>query len=126
MMNRHENREKTVIGIYQYRVCERPLEELIDDASLDSTYQEDDYMISIFKDTIQSMPQYIEKLTPFLENWTFERIEMLEQAILLCGCCEIEKNEMDKAIIIDEYVRIAKKYCGSDSYKFINGVLDQL
>ncbi|MBO7702912.1 MAG: transcription antitermination factor NusB, partial [Solobacterium sp.] len=27
---------------------------------------------------------------------------------------------------IDEYVRLAKKYCDSDSYKLINGVLDKI
>ena len=42
------------------------------------------------------------------------------------GCQEILVNETPKSVGIDEAVRLAKKYCDDDSYKLINGVLDQL
>ncbi len=60
------------------------------------------------------------------KDWDFNRLSVLEQAILLMGCQEILVNETPKSVVIDEAVRLAKKYCDDDSYKLINGVLDQL
>ena len=42
------------------------------------------------------------------------------------ACCEIDLEVVPKAIVIDEAVSLAKKYCDEDAYKLINGVLDQL
>ena len=50
----------------------------------------------------------------------------IDQAILLVGTSEYNLNKDNKKIIIDEAVRIAKEYSDDDSYKYINGVLDNL
>ena len=34
--------------------------------------------------------------------------------------------ESDKRVIIDVAVRLAKKYCDKDDYKFVNAILDNL
>ena len=39
---------------------------------------------------------------------------------------EIKTNLNTKNIVIDEAIRIAKEYSNEDSYKYINGVLDNL
>ena len=39
---------------------------------------------------------------------------------------EIDFETAQKAIVIDEAVTLAKKYCDDDTYKLINGVLDRL
>jgi N utilization substance protein B len=61
-----------------------------------------------------------------LEGWSFDRLGCIEQAILLNGCAEFDLKQVEAAVIIDEYVRLAKKYCDSDSYRLINGVLDRI
>jgi N utilization substance protein B len=50
----------------------------------------------------------------------------LEQTILLIAFQEILVNETPKAIVINEAVTLAKKYCDEDAYKLLNGVIDQL
>lgn len=44
----------------------------------------------------------------------------------MMACQEILVNQTPKAVVIDEAVGLAKKYCDDDSYKLINGVLDRL
>ena len=39
---------------------------------------------------------------------------------------EMKELKMEKAIVINEAVTLAKKYCEADSYKLINGVLDRI
>ena len=61
-----------------------------------------------------------------LENWHFDRLGLIEQALILCGCAEFDLKEVEASVIIDEYIELAKKYCDEDSYKLINGVLDRI
>ncbi len=35
-------------------------------------------------------------------------------------------NYTPKAVVINEAITLAKKYCDDNSYKLLNGVLDQL
>jgi N utilization substance protein B len=39
---------------------------------------------------------------------------------------ELSQGEIDRPVIINEAIEIAKKYCDKDAPKFINGVLDNL
>ena len=61
--------------------------------------------------------------TKLKKGWSFERLNKMEQAILLVATCELLESELDKSIVINEAVINAKQYCDEDSYKFINGVL---
>ena len=42
------------------------------------------------------------------------------------AACELDLETAPKAIVIDEAVNLAKKYCDEDTYRLINGVLDRL
>ena len=70
---------------------------------------------------------YIQKINAVInKDWSFDRLGYVEQAILLMACCELDLETAQKAIVIDEAITLAKKYCDDDAYKLINGVLDRL
>ena len=77
---------------------------------------------------IVSLQKYGEIRTafsPFLRNWKWERLPLLTQAILLMSYTHfyfIEK--VDKTVIIDVAVNLAKKYIDDKQAKFINAILD--
>tara|TARA_A100001234_G_scaffold65427_1_gene57072 strand:- start:146 stop:553 length:408 start_codon:yes stop_codon:yes gene_type:complete len=48
----------------------------------------------------------------------------IEISILRQSIFEIENSDIDYPIVINEAVKLAKKFGQEDSYKFINGVLD--
>ena len=48
----------------------------------------------------------------------------IEISILRQSIYEIENSEIDYPIVINEAVKLAKKFGQEDSYRFINGVLD--
>ena len=50
----------------------------------------------------------------------------IDQAILLVATSEILTAKVDRAVAIDEAVNIAKEYSDDESFKYINGVLDQI
>lgn len=64
---------------------------------------------------------------PFLKDWKWERLPLLTQAILLMSYTHyyyVEK--IDKAIVINVAVNLAKEYIEEKQAKFINGILDKV
>ncbi len=124
-MTRHINREKACIAIYQNLILPRPVEELIED-NFSGEEERDSYIIDVVKTAYANTDRYRGYIDEVLEGWSFERLGDIEKAILLCGCAEFDLKQVQAAVIIAAYVRLAKKYCEADSYKLINGVLDRI
>jgi len=62
-----------------------------------------------------------------LSNWSSDRVGILERAILRLAACELRSSPgLAIEIVIDEAVKLAKRYCDNDSFKFVNGVLDAI
>ena len=76
---------------------------------------------------MKNQESYEKLLNKFLKKgWTFDRLGVMERAILLIATCELLESDLPKKIIINEAVINAKEFCDDDSYKFINGVLSQV
>ena len=124
MLNRHEYRERIMNSLYQHLLLNKDLEVcFINNISIED---EDDYYLIIKNDLLKNENIYISEISKYLNNWTFDRLDYIEQSILLLAISELKQNVNDKAIVIDEAVNLAQKYCGVDAYKYINGVLDNL
>ena len=57
-------------------------------------------------------------------NIPFERIGGIELSILYLALYEVSKSNLDKPIIINEAIKLAKKFGQNSSHKFINAILD--
>lgn len=70
--------------------------------------------------------EYIDNLiSKNLIGWKLQRLNPVDRTLLRMGIAESYFNT-EKAIIIDDIVRIAKKYGEEDSYKIINAILDKV
>lgn len=121
-MNRHETRIKIVITVYQHLLLHKDLIT----SFIDNFEDIDEYVGSIENDLIEHEQEYIETISKHLKKWSFDRLSYIDQAILLVATSEYNLNKDNKKIVIDEAIRIAKEYSDDDSYKYINGVLDNL
>ena len=60
-----------------------------------------------------------------LENWRLERLALLDRGILRIAAAElIYFDEIPPKVSIQEAVRLAERYSGPESPRFVNGVLD--
>lgn len=125
-MNRHQLREKAVICLYQHLLIDKDIEEVIDDVLSSEEAKEDFFFRSITINVVNNKDFLIQKINENLSNWSFDRLGYIEQAILLVASCEVFTEELDKAVILNEAIELAKVYGEEDSYKLINGVLDRL
>ncbi|MGN1054273.1 MAG: transcription antitermination factor NusB [Erysipelotrichaceae bacterium] len=126
-MNRHKIRENLVFSVYQHLLLNKDLNScVLDIFSLDNINEADEYLLLLLSDIKENKFHYIEIITPLLKKWSFNRLNYIDQAILLVGTSEILTAKVDRAVAIDEAVNIAKEYSDDESFKYINGVLDQI
>ncbi len=78
----------------------------------------------IIKDIKLSEDKYLESITKF-SHIPSSRIGGIELSILYLAFHEISHSNLDKPIIINEAIKLAKKFGQSSSHKFINAILDK-
>ena len=85
--------------------------------------------IKFVTDMLDKVQQEKEKIDEMIAKnligWKLERLMLIDRNLLRMGIAESYFNDQ-KAIIIDDVVRIAKKYGGEESYKIINAILDRV
>ena len=118
-------------ALYSWDAHRVPIDELLDFTWLEKERREklgDDIiafaalLVAGTVENIDSLDEIIQKHT---KNWDIERIAKVDLAILRSGAYAlVHQPEIPRSVTINEAVEISKKYCGNDSYKFINGVLD--
>lgn len=66
-----------------------------------------------------------EVITSCLDNWRLDRLSVMDRGILRLGATEIlVLPDLPGRVAIQESVRLAERYGGSESPRFVNGVLD--
>ncbi len=124
MMTRSDSRENAMIAVYQYLLVNRDIDELLQDAFGAELADIDPYFIDVARNSAEKEQEYSTYIDRVLTDWTYDRLGTIEKAILLNGCSEFALKQVAAAVIIDESVELAKKYCDEDTYKLINRVLD--
>jgi len=78
----------------------------------------------IVKDIKNLEQKFTDTISKF-SNIPTSRIGEIELSILYLALYEISESKLDKPIIINEAIKLAKKFGQNSSHKFINAVLDQ-
>ena len=125
MKNRSELREIIMRVLYQISIMK--------DTSLDfnikSMIKEQLEIENEFVDTIvYGVIEYEEELTnlanKYMGNWTIDRLNKVDQAILKMGIFELIYSNTPDVVAINEAIELSKKYSDEKVTKMINAVLD--
>jgi N utilization substance protein B len=125
-MNRHMLRQKAIECLYIHLLLNKPLSQVMDEYEFDVDQDESNFVLLNLEFIEINEEVLINKINPYLQqDWSFERLAYLEQAILLLAVCELERKLDEKAIIIDEAIELTKLYSDDDAFKYVNAVLDK-
>ena len=122
-MLRTQQRRAAVWALYQSDLLGRPLEE---------TFPRDAHAFtrSLARLVRECQPELDVLIREHATGWSLERIAPLERSILRVGLAEmLHPDEVPGATAIppegaiDEAVETAKRFCGVDAPRFINGIL---
>jgi N utilization substance protein B len=122
-MRRAEQRREAVIALYQHDLTGRDLHEVLPShASL--------FTRSLAHAADDLSPQLDEMIATHSHGWSVGRIQPLERSIMRVAMVEMLHPHAVPSEVpipaegaIEEAVKSAKKFCGSEAPGFINGVL---
>lgn len=104
------------------------LEEIVENFRLAYNLEisDDSFALKLARGAIDNRIALDEEIKPLLKNWTFERLGVCTRLILRIALWEIDQKEVAPSIAINEAIELAKAFAERDSYKFVNGLLDEL
>ena len=121
-----KTRECLVQAIYQYIFQESKLDSLIDQFLKENSSKKISF--NYFQKRLKNIFELsddLKSITRSQQNKKSENLEKIDEAIIWLGIVEIRANELDHPIVIDECIRLAKKFSNPNSYKFVNAKLDE-
>jgi len=125
--NRRKSRELALKGLYSLLLGGEVtviLRDLVEDE--DYAHADVDYFHALLRDVAGALAQLDQKIAPLLDRPIAE-LSPIEHAILcLSGYELLHDLSIPYRVAINEGVELAKRYGGTDGYKYVNGVLDKL
>ena len=85
------------------------------------------YVQNMIASVLNHYGEIVTAFQPKLRDWKWERLPLLTQAVLLMSYAHFNFVEkIDKRIVINVAVDLAKKYIEEKQAKFINAILDEV
>ena len=127
MKNRSELREIIMKVIYQINILRNGgLEYDIDELIKEQLEIKNDFVDECVNNIVKYQEEINELANKYLNNWTIDRLNKVDQAILSLGIYELKYTKTPSIVAINEAIELSKKYSDEDVTKMINGVLDSI
>ena len=117
---RREAREQALLLLYEYEVRGGDLDEVIGDRSEGV----DSYTLEVVRGVQAELANLDAEITKRSKDWPLERLAATDRSVLRIGIWELQhRDDIPKAVVLNEATELAKTYGTDDSGKFDNGVL---
>jgi N utilization substance protein B len=88
---------------------------------------DENFMICLFRNTIEQYDEFDQMISKRLENWDKERLAFLDTLIIKLGISElIYCPTIPIRVTLNEYIELSKEFSTERSKLFVNGMLDRL
>ena len=119
-----KTRELVVQALYQKTISGDSNTKVLKELKQTQKSLNTEQVAEIVKD-IKNLEQNFKETISKFSNIPTSRIGEIELSILYLALYEISQTKLDRPIIINEAIKLAKKFGQNSSHKFINAVLDQ-
>ena len=119
------SREYLVQAVYQLFFNEQDVEDIIDQFKDEHKNKKVDF--ELFSSSLKSIQKNRSELKNILDGLGVNDpdMDLIDKAIFYFALNEMVYGVLDHPIVIDESIRLARKFSSPDSYKFINANLDK-
>ncbi|CBG39426.1 transcription antitermination factor NusB [Helicobacter mustelae] len=128
MATRSQAREAVIGFLYAYDIGNLEIRKMAVDILEEKKIRnkQQSFALDLFDGILKNLDLLDEQITRHLKDWEFKKLGGMERAILRLGAYEILCCQIDKPIVINEAIELAKSYGEEMAPKLINGVLDSL
>jgi N utilization substance protein B len=128
-MGRRLAREFALKILYRYEAGDRDLPGVCSAVLEAKKYSLEDtrFCRELVNKTVDRLDEIDHAIMAVLKNWEYDRISVIDRIILRLGTCEmLFFEDIPAQVSINEAIELGKRYGGSESGRFINGVLDAI
>ena len=121
-----KTREYLIQAIYQMLFSNDDIQKIITQFKEEHKDKKVDFIE--FSDSLESIDKNMKAIESVIKSADISSssIELIDKSILIFAINEMFYGTLDKPVIIDESIRLAKKFSSPDSYKFLNATLDKI
>lgn len=85
------------------------------------------YADTVVRGVAETTPELDTRIVAASQNWRIERMSRVDRNLLRMGTWELmNRQDVPRAVILDEAVELAKSFGTGESGAFVNGVLDRI
>lgn len=127
MKKRSELREIIMKVVYQVSILEDTnLEYDINELIKEQLEVENEFVNVSVEGIVEHKEDIYELANKYLNDWTMDRLNKVDQAILALGIYELVYTDTPSIVAINEAIELSKIYSDEAVTKMINGVLDKI
>ena len=118
-------REILVQAVYQFLFTNQNISEIYEQFAKE--HQNKKINLEILNSKLKSIELNSHKINQAIDKTDFDisKIDLIDKAILYVAFEEIIFGELDHPVVIDEAIRLSKKFSNPDSFKFLNAIIDK-
>jgi N utilization substance protein B len=117
--SRREARRTAVILLYQWDVSGRPLGSLYEG-------EVDEYARELAEGVVERADALDLRISEASTGWPADRLGALERNILRVALLELQRGDVPVEVVLDEAVRLSKRYASDDAGRLVNGILGRI
>ena len=127
MKNRSELREVIMKVLYQvFLFQESKLEYNLDDLIHEQLEVENTFVDDCVHGVLDNQDNLRKMANDSLQGWSLDRLNKVDQAILLLGIYELIHTDTPSVVCINEAIELSKKYSDEKVTKMMNATLDKI
>ena len=119
MAGRRAARRTALFLLYQWDLTRQPLASLYEGEA-------EPFALELAQAVAERAPELDERINAAADEWTADRMGVLERNILRIGIHELERGTVPLEVAINEAVNLAKRYASEDAARLVNGILGRL
>ena len=116
------SRDKVLQTLYELELSGEDLKDVLTNHSSEKSNA---FYKDILKGVLDNQQNIDEVIQKNLDR-PIKQLDVIEKNALRIGLFELMNKELDAAIVINESIRMTKKYGSVEGYKLVNAVLDKI
>jgi len=115
------SRDKVLQTLYELELGGEELKEVLKNHSSEKSNK-------FYKEILNGVSENLEAFDDIIKQHVdrpIQQLDVIEKNILRIALYEHKKKELDSSIVINEAIRMSKKYGSVEGYKLVNAVLDK-
>jgi transcription antitermination protein NusB len=117
--SRRDARRSAVFLLFQWDVTGKPLGSLYEGDI-------DPYAEALAGDVVGRAAELDGRISEASTGWPADRLGAVERNVLRVALVELDRHDVPTEVVLDEAIRLAKRYSSEDAGRLVNGILGRI